>query len=484
MDTWPFKGGDISLDFNVFYEAAQREQNFMFDKVNWKAINASPKSVPFLVDAGGHSAFLSAVGSSFTQSPFLRRHGPVSAFEWQLDKICGFPVSALDLSRSAITGSSFAFAASPCDQFLELAPTTHLSAEPTPPEGMCYFRGHGREPICVEVDQSSEFDPAESRLSCKVRGILMRPLDPESRREPGEIEAKSSEGWIKPTYDIDIAVLAPGALDEEAHKHFTALQKLFPSIKLVKIQKAKGHSWKILPQSIEDFKRLPPVEIYQSCLATICSHHLPPVRGCYTAYAGLDAEPLEAPRALFTLSALRAYNLRLLSNFNYFASRKTFPQEIILKYLSRRYRLDTTFMSHSVYSELLGYIRRHPSLVPLYLREGAQLFMEEFRAPSQLLTDPVKGQFPENAVWTLPHGPTPLLNIERAECLKSVHNKEGRVLCFERADGAREWIPSDGREEESNGDELIEPFESYLSWWCSLPRRAGVPTFLEMGLPP
>lgn len=170
-------------------------------------------------------------------------------------------------------------------------------------------------------------------------------------------------------HDIDIANTKSrygqemqDELDEIVHRHYEVFKRHYPHCQLKKLDRGpatggfQNYNWAIYTQDHEEFARLPTIEFYPSTLAGICSHHVAPVRTCWTAAyqpAGLPQRPI------MTASAYRAHLLRELNDFNYFASRKTFPQEIIVKYIRRGYGLGP-HCPRTIVSEIGKFLARNP----------------------------------------------------------------------------------------------------------------------------
>jgi hypothetical protein len=85
------------------------------------------------------------------------------------------------------------------------------------------------------------------------------------------------------------------------------------------------------------------VEMYPASWAEICTHHVGMVRLAYTAARADEAAPLPKepagtpPQFYLTASCLKSAAERSTPNYYFFASRKTSPQEILLKCAARGY---------------------------------------------------------------------------------------------------------------------------------------------------
>ncbi len=137
---------------------------------------------------------------------------------------------------------------------------------------------------------------------------------------------------VCPGADVDIAVEAEGdedVFDTVARAHFMAIQGRFPAAQLVRVEKEGGHHmWRVECPADQTFRV---VEIYQAGWPQICTHHVAPVRLAYTALASGEYG------FLLTATCVLAAAMRTTPDYYYFASRKTVPQEIILKYARRGY---------------------------------------------------------------------------------------------------------------------------------------------------
>ena len=132
--------------------------------------------------------------------------------------------------------------------------------------------------------------------------------------------------------DVDIAVDAGGdfaAFDATAAAHFAAIREVFPDARLEREEKSEGrHMWRVVGSALPGFRT---VEIYMAGWGHICTHHVAPVR---LAYCRPEGKP---PGFYLTVSCVLAALERATPDYYYFASRKTAPQSIILKYARRGY---------------------------------------------------------------------------------------------------------------------------------------------------
>lgn len=123
--------------------------------------------------------------------------------------------------------------------------------------------------------------------------------------------------------DVDIVVDAEGdEFDSIARRHHAAVRTKYPDAGLVRTDREKTHMYRITSEA-EGFRE---VEIYPATWRMICTHHVAMVRLAYTG---------ATPQFYLTASCLKSAVERGTPNYYYFASRKTSPQEIMLKYAAR-----------------------------------------------------------------------------------------------------------------------------------------------------
>ena len=137
---------------------------------------------------------------------------------------------------------------------------------------------------------------------------------------------------VGPGADVDIAVDAagdPDVFDATARAHFVAIRSRFPDARLERVEReGRSHMWRVEGSADKAFRV---VEIYQAGWGHICTHHVAPVRLAYTALAQ------DGDGFLLTATCVLAAAVRATPDYYYFASRKTVPQQIILKYARRGY---------------------------------------------------------------------------------------------------------------------------------------------------
>lgn len=303
---------------------ALREIRFVACEANWKHINKHPHIHPFMFDEN-------LAGETF----------PMSNARGSLEKILGFPPRELDLTRCGITGSTASFMLGPRFYFPD---------------------DHGT----LMADRAPRWAQNPTTTWTNFKRLEENLFEARAQNGPDQELLK-----VRHAHDVDIAVFtkSPAVLEEVARELFGVFKGHYPDATLERREKGKcSFTWHIVAGE-ESFLRFPPIEIYRTSLGGVCSHHVAPVRACYTAAFGhpvdadtyvRDGERLASgPRWLATASALRAYHTRYLDNFHYFASRQTFPQEIIAKYIWRGYRL-SDHVPRQVRREVLNYVLRHP----------------------------------------------------------------------------------------------------------------------------
>ena len=266
-----------------------------------------------------------------------------------LSALAGFPVTELDLSRSAITGSAMALAVAPVGYNVHYLKHSSLDVCITEEQRFKYTNNTERVPGHWK-GKVTGFGTIQDNMTWPVK--LTVHADSE---DPFTIDAIAKHG-----YDIDIGVFAEGVeFDEIALQHYEVVRKHYPGATLVKSKRTKGHTWIIQSTIPEEFIVLPPVEIFSTSFASICSHHVAPARAGFTA---AYQDPGNPARIMATASAMRAFQFRVLDNFNYFASRKTFPQEVITKYMDRGFSLSEQIRGE-IREEVRSYLLRHPKYV-------------------------------------------------------------------------------------------------------------------------
>ena len=129
--------------------------------------------------------------------------------------------------------------------------------------------------------------------------------------------------------DVDIAVDAVGKeFDLIAQNHFKVVQATYSDAVLERTERTRSCMYTIRSKkgAFRD------IEIYPATWTMICTHHLGMVRLAYTSRNGT-----KEPRFYLTSSAVMSALSGETPDFNYFASKKNTPQDILLKYAVRGY---------------------------------------------------------------------------------------------------------------------------------------------------
>jgi hypothetical protein len=310
-----------------------RESVFVFDTRNWRALELDPRSHPFIFDSS---------------DPSLVGYFPLpeASFSADLAAVIGFDPSLLDLRRSAITGSAVAFALHPNNKPGGVLVADYLLQRRC---GANWFYTRTQETF-VHVRERKVREDFTIAAEFEIRHCQSH----WSKPPPHEHKPTT----LKHGYDVDIAVFSKNAEEFDAivDNHYQAIRRMFPHSVLEKVERQKGHGWQIVTLDYEEFIRLPPIEFFPSTISAICSHHVAPVRACFTAAYQEEGRPA---RVLATSSALRSYHKGALDWFNYFASKKSFPQSILAKYLSRGYHF-SCFVPEPIRAEVTQFLLRHP----------------------------------------------------------------------------------------------------------------------------
>lgn len=302
-----------------------RESRFVFHEQNWQSINDNPHVHPFLWDEHNVQFDIMVVRTSSAED--------AESTVIPLARILGFSPLELDLTECGITGSTASFV---------------LGRN---------FRPVGHNTLVAKNVPDWVVNRATVWSDFKRQG------DNDFRAQ-AKNDQNSEIFSVSHAHDIDIAVFTrdPAVLEKVAAEAYAVFLRHYPDVTLERREKGKhSFTWHIVAGK-DSFLRLPPVEFYRTSLAGVCSHHVAPARACFTA-AFQHPERVDlpsTPRWLLTTSAIRAYHTGLLDNFYYFASRFTFPQEIIAKYIARGYKM-SEHVPMPVRHEVLNYVIRHPS---------------------------------------------------------------------------------------------------------------------------
>jgi hypothetical protein len=273
-------------------------------------------------------------------------HSPEAA-RANLNAYVGGYLEDLDLTRSFITGSAamssvlrhprHAMFASHTAFLESYYPTTYTAMAPDSVRRMRLLGNlHawyiGSPPPFTFEDSAPEAGPleeGEEEVSLRsFKDMVWYPGTPREERLPFEVVAGA---------DVNIAIAAEGALfDEIAHAHYAVIKLRFPSARLVRVDRERSHMYRVVsaekPGVEKGFRE---VEMYPASWPEICTHHVGMVRLAYTAARADETGAL--PEFYLTASCLKSAVERSTPNYYYFASRKTTPQEIMLKYAARGY---------------------------------------------------------------------------------------------------------------------------------------------------
>jgi hypothetical protein len=138
--------------------------------------------------------------------------------------------------------------------------------------------------------------------------------------------------------DTDIAIDTEDSMhaDDEydciVQGHYKAIHAKYPFAKLKRVDLPSGrHNWSVYTDDAAHFPTFRCVEMYRARFSHIVTHHVAMVRAAYTAAFSPESPPTFVTSASFALSAAHLAT----PNYYYFASRKCFPQEVVLKYNQR-----------------------------------------------------------------------------------------------------------------------------------------------------
>jgi hypothetical protein len=135
--------------------------------------------------------------------------------------------------------------------------------------------------------------------------------------------------------DVDMAVVVETneEFDAVARAHYGVIRARYPEAALAVVPRdgPARYSWSITCAGSHAFR---PVELYRASFDHVATHHVGMVSGAYTALF------TEAPQ--FVVTARLALSMARLAtpSYYYFASRKTTPQDVVLKYFRRGFGLE------------------------------------------------------------------------------------------------------------------------------------------------
>lgn len=269
---------------------AQYEHAFLMDKMRWKDMRA---------EVGGFVFPL---------------QGQRDAAVDRLRAFVGPMFDDLDLSECMLTGSAMAYA-------IGIARVTS-SAD-------LYS-------VCNAVPVDDDMWEVLLARDCKTCRVISPVKDGKafvSAIDCAKREFVTFQAHIGAGADLDIAVPDETRLKTVAVAVLAATQKHFPDAHMVCVPVGGGSKYCIEPGA-KSFLRMRRIELYHASPGHVWSHHVPPVRAMFTSIGSAG------PRFLMTASAVECYLSGEISSFNYFASKKVFPQEVIAKYMRRGYWLE------------------------------------------------------------------------------------------------------------------------------------------------
>ena len=148
---------------------------------------------------------------------------------------------------------------------------------------------------------------------------------------------------VVPGADVDIAIAEKGQKFEQiVRAHFDVIKMCFPSATLVRVERGRsGIMYRVVSAKAPGIEKgFRVVEMYPASWAHICAQHMGMVRLAYTAAHADEPGALptkNVPKFFLTASCLKSAIPRSTPNYYYFATKKTTPQEILLKYAARGY---------------------------------------------------------------------------------------------------------------------------------------------------
>jgi hypothetical protein len=293
-------------------------------------------------------------------------HAPESearAFE-RLDTYVGGYLRELDLSKTLVTGSAIAAALIATDVEAALAVTTRsyaLTRETTAPSRAQLAFVDAKAPDAFERYLASYYPTTRTVPRDRdAYARLVRLLCHHSRwswhsHAPATLEYETDGAVLTVTArlgaseeravldmhigaDVDMAVVVDTneAFDAVARAHHAVIRARYPEAALAVVPRGDParYSWSITCAGSHTFR---PVELYRASFDHVATHHVGMVSGAYTAL--FAAEGSEAPQ--FVVTARLALSMARLAtpNYYYFASRKTTPQDVVVKYLRRGFGL-------------------------------------------------------------------------------------------------------------------------------------------------
>ena len=136
--------------------------------------------------------------------------------------------------------------------------------------------------------------------------------------------------------DMSVVVDTDKEFDAIARAHYSVIRTHYPEAVLKKVPREgsdERYNWSITSANQPSFR---PVELYRASLNHVVTHHVAMVRGGYTALAAASGKP----QFIMTASLVISMANLATPNYYYFASRKTTPQLVVMKYLMRGFGLE------------------------------------------------------------------------------------------------------------------------------------------------
>jgi hypothetical protein len=376
------ESGNVWVKPEMFSLLAARECAQMIDACRADIDNLNLDDIVFLFDYNnpwGRCVLNSKFNNLFCwdqSQPDEKRPYVGNRFEHRLSCMLGLDVSSLDLTNCSISGSVIGFCMSDSEQYAKNENYSHLVARPTK-ASVVRLRvaddNQGKEEqfvleptggVTAEGTRPGILHSIYNNHECvDYRSCIPYCQNDEENYDDDDeyTPPPPYEVDIVPSYDVDIAVHSKQVngvdplLDEVARKHFTVIKKVYPNAILTKVKKLYSYTWKIHTMDSDEFSNFPPFEYYSSPLLGFCSHHVAPVRACYTAAKQSSDLP---PRLLATASAIHALQTREIEEFYYFMGKKA-PQDVLYKYLGRSYVMGSG-MPTQIKNSIIGSIHSNP----------------------------------------------------------------------------------------------------------------------------
>lgn len=138
--------------------------------------------------------------------------------------------------------------------------------------------------------------------------------------------------------DMSVVVNTDKEFDDVARGHYDVIRAHYPEAVLKKVTREgsdERYNWSITaPSQAPTNPNFRPVEMYRASLNHVVTHHVAMVRGGFTALFS------EEPQFIMTASLVISMVNLATPNYYYFASRKTTPQLVVMKYLMRGFSLE------------------------------------------------------------------------------------------------------------------------------------------------